>query len=328
MRKSPLTVIRLAILLGSLFSFGLAQDLRVEQREAEWNQHPAPQSTFVRQTDPTKVVLFQVPSDWEQGHSDKLVFNGPHGTTLNIIIDKIPDGIPLRDYVSSLTQTLRSLPDGADSLVVRRTAMAALEAREMVIETDQGTAELTRRIVWTAVYGPQAINLILITPISKIAETEPVFKAVVQSVMLVDKNDYAAYEVLRSAVIKDSGPARVDEVQSIAASFTTLDESKRRANIARLAALFSSTPGVAIDLVLDRRPMVRAAVFEALAMSRNKKLQEFLLRALDDREPFVAEQAARSLAADPNVRNALPGRDTRTKTYSHSGAAADRCAST
>ncbi len=136
MRKLSLTVIGLAILLVSLFCPALAQDLRVEQREAEWNQHPAPQSTFVRQTDPTKVLLFQVPSDWQQGQSDKLVFNGPHGTTFNIIIDELPDGLPLRDYVSSLTQTLRSLPDGADSLVVRRTAMAALEAREMVIETD------------------------------------------------------------------------------------------------------------------------------------------------------------------------------------------------
>ncbi len=305
MRKSSLTAIGLAILLGGLFFPALAQDLRVEQREAEWNQHPAPQSTFVRQTDPNKVVLFQVPSDWKQGQQDKLIFNGPHDTTLNVVVDQIPDGLPLRDYASSLTQSLRSVPDGADSLIVRRTAMAALDAREMVIEIDGGTEELSRRIIWTTVSGPNAINLILITPVSKTAETEPLFKAVVQSVMLVDKQDYAGYEILRSGVIKDSGPQRVDEVQSIAASFTALDGSKRRANISRLATIFSSTPAVAIDLVLDRRPMVRAAVFEALAMSRNKQLEKFRLRALDDPELFVAEQAARSLAADPNVVEVL-----------------------
>ena len=275
------------------------------EREAEWNQHPASQANFVRQVDPTKILLFQVPEDWERQYGEKVIFNGPHGSVLNVIVEKISDGLPLRDYISSLTQSLRSLDDSADSLVVRRTTMAALEAREIVFESDSGTEEVTRRIVWTTVSGPNAINLILVAPVSKINEIEPAFKAVVQSVTLLDHYDYAAFDALRTSTIKDNGPARVDEVQSLAASFTTLDVSKRRPNIARLATIFASSPGLAIDLVLDRRPMVRAAVFEAIATSRNKALEPFVLRALDDREPLVAEQAARSLASNPNVRDLL-----------------------
>jgi tetratricopeptide (TPR) repeat protein len=315
MRKSSLTVVSVAILLLFVGHDARSQQLpvtqhaRVAEREAEWNRYVLPQSTFVRQTDPSKAVLFQVPGEWKQQQPDKLIFSGPNGATLNVIIEKIPDGMPLRDYVSAMVQPLRSLPDGADSLVVRRTTMSALEAREIMFESSAGSEEVTRRIIWSTVSGPNAISLVLIVPIANVAEIEPYFKAVVQSVALIDKDDYAGFDALRSSVIKDTRPTRVDEVQSLAASLSELDGSSRQASrqsgINRLATIFASSPDTAIDLVLDGRPMVRAAVFEAIAQSRNHSLEKLLLRALDDREPFVAEQAARSIAANPNVINLL-----------------------
>ncbi|MGH9428638.1 MAG: HEAT repeat domain-containing protein, partial [Terriglobia bacterium] len=305
MRKSSLTVASVAILLFCVGHQVRSQQSRVAEREAEWNQYALPQSTFVRQTDPSKTVLFLVPSEWKQQQTDKLNFSGPHGATLSVFIEKIPDGMPLRDYVSALMQPLRSLPDGADSMVVRRTTMSALEAREIMFESRADSEEVTRRIIWCTVSGPNAVSLVLIAPNGNVAEIEPYFKAVLQSVTLVDKYDYAGFDALRSWAIKDSKPQRVDEVQSLAASLSALDGSKRQSNITKLASIFVSSPETAIDLMLDGRPMVRAAVLEAVAQSRNKSLEKFLLKALDDRELFVAEQAARSIAANSDVIDLL-----------------------
>lgn len=279
----------------------IGQPSRVAEREAEWNQLVLPKSNFVRQTDPTNTLLFRVPSEWKREPSDKLSFSGPHEATLAVFIEKIPDGMPLRDYVTAMMQPLRNFLDSADSMVVRRTTMSALEAREIMFESNADSAEVVRRIIWTTVSGPSAISLVLLAPNAKVAEIEPCFKAIVQSVTLIDKYDYAGFDTLRSSVIKDTGPGPVDELQSLAASLTALDGSNRRSHITRLAAIFASSPGMAIDLILDGRPMVRAGAFEAISQSRNNSLQKFLLRALDDRELFVAEQAARSVAANPNV---------------------------
>jgi tetratricopeptide (TPR) repeat protein len=305
MRKSSLTVVSVAILLLFAGQHALSQQSRVAERETEWDQYVLPQSNFVRQTDPTNAVLFQIPSEWKRQQSDKLTFAGPHGAKLSVIIEKIPDGMPLRDYVSAMTQQLRSLPDSADSLVVRRTAMSGLEAREIMFESNADSEEVSRRIVWTTVAGPTAISLVLIAPISNAAEIEPYFKAVVQSVTLLGKLDYSGFAALRSSVTKDTKPARVDEVQSLVASLPELDGSSRQSKIAALASIFAASPDTAIDLVLDSRPMVRAAVFEAIAQSHNDSLEKLLLRALKDDEPYVSAQAAKSIATNPNVIDLL-----------------------
>jgi len=242
MRKSFLTVVSVAILLLFVGQHARSQQSRVAEREAEWNGYVLPQSTFVRQTDPTNTLLFQVPSEWKRQQSDKLNFSGPHGATLSVIIEKIPDGLALRDYVSAMMQHLGNLPDSGDSLVVRRTAMCGSEAREIMFESSVDSEEVSRRIIWTTVAGPTAINLVLIAPIGNSGEVEPYFKAVVQSVILVQKYDYAGFAALRSSVMKDTTAARVDEVQSLVASLTELDGSSRQANIARLATIFATSP--------------------------------------------------------------------------------------
>lgn len=305
--KSCLTVVSAAFLLCLVTSevrlqpSATAAQSRVVEREAEWGQYALPQSTFVRHTDPTNVVLIRVPAEWKQTQQDKLDFTGPHGTTFTVFIGEIPDGIPLRDVVASITQPLQNLPDNGESLLVRRTSMSALEAREIMFESNADTAEVTRRIIWTTVSGPHVVSIVLMTPLSKVAEIEPYFKAIVQSVTVVDKYNQADFDTLRSTVFEDSGPTRVDEVQSLAAALTALEGSSRRLHITRLASVFASSPATAIDLLLDGRPMVRAGVVEALAQSRNNSLGKFLLRSLNDREVFVAEQAARSVATNPNI---------------------------
>ena len=303
-RKS-FTIITGIILFSFVCPNVCTQQSRVAERVAEWNQYLLPQSTFVREVDASRVLLFEVPFDWNRQKPDELVFKGPKGATLSVIVQKIPDGLPLRDYVSDLMRQLSRVPDSADSMVVRRTAMSALEAREIMFESSDGTEELTRSVIWSTVSGPNALSLILAVPVANVAEIEPYFKAVVQSVILVDNNNYADFDALRSSVIKDTKPKRVDEIQSLAFSLTALDSSGRQANITRLAEIFALSPDTAIDLALDRRPAVRTAAFEAIALSRNNSLEKFLLRALEDREPIVAERAARSIARIPNVIDLL-----------------------
>ncbi|MCM3872856.1 MAG: lasso peptide biosynthesis protein [Pyrinomonadaceae bacterium] len=305
MHKSSLTLLSATLLLFCIGHQVHSQQSRVAEREAEWNQYALPQSTFVRHTDPSKAVLFLIPSDWKQQQPDKLIFSAPLGATLTVIVEKIPDGMPLRDYTSALLQQLRSLPDGADSLVVRRTTLSALEAREVMFETSADSEEVSRRIIWCTVSGPNAVSMVLIGPVARAAEIEPYLKAALQSITIVDNSDYAGFEALRSSLVKDPKPQRVDEVQSLAASLATLDGSNRQSSITKLASIFASSPEIAIDLVLDGRPMVRSAVCEAIAQSRNQSLVRFLLRALDDRELFVAEKAARSVAANPAVIDLL-----------------------
>jgi hypothetical protein len=304
MRKSFLTVVSVAILLfcGQQVR---SQQSRVAEREAEWNQYVLPHSTFVRQTDPSNAVLLQVPSEWQRRPSDKLEFSGPHDSSLNVIVEQIPDGSALQGYVSAIMQSLRGVSDNPDSIVVRGTTMSGLDAREIMFETSAGSADVTRRIIWCTVRGSNALSVILLAPITKVAEIEPYFKAVVQSVTLVDKYDYEGFDALRKKAIKEARPQRVDEVQSLAASLSILGASSRQANVAKLASMFMSSPDTAIDLVLDSRPMVRAAAFEAIAQSQNSALEPFLTRALNDRELFVAEQVARSIAANGNVIDLL-----------------------
>jgi len=301
MRKFSLTLVSFAVLIFVSAPQTAAQQTRVPEREAEWNQYVLPQSTFVRQTDEATTVLLQIPSDWKRQQSENLSFATPQGATLTLFIGKIPDGLPLRDYVAAVMQPLRGLPDGADSMVVRRTTISGLEAREIMFEVDSGTEEVSRRVIWTTVSGPTALSLLLIEPVARVAEVEPYFKAVVQSATLVEKSDYNGFAALRSTAIKVTNPTRVDEVQSLAASFAALDGLTRKSNIARLASIFASSPDTAIDLLLDGRPMVRAAAVEAVVQSQNNALEKFVLRALDDRELYVAQQAARSIAANPEA---------------------------
>lgn len=305
MRKLFLTLVSLVVFIIVSAPQIAAQQTRVLERETEWNQYALPQSTFVRQTDGATTVLLQIPSDWKRQQSENLSFATPQGATVTLFIGNIPDGLPLGDYVAAIMQPLRALPDGADALLVRRTAISGLEAREIMFETDAGAEEVSRRVIWSTVSGPTALSLVLVAPASRVAEVEPYFKAVVQSVSLVEKDNYTSFDALRSAAIKVTTPTRVDEVQTLAASFAALDGLSRKANIARLANIFASSPATAIDLLLDGRPMVRAAGVEAVVQSGNNALENFVLRALDDPELYVAQQAARSIAENPDALGLL-----------------------
>ncbi len=297
----------LVVFLALVCSSAAAQDTPnspQQARETEWQNYRLPETNFRRLTTSDKEFLFRVPSDWKQP-SGELTFEGPHTAQLKIYVEKIPDGFPLPDYVNALVRNLRGTP-GAAAVLSRRTQIQDIETREISLEAPNAEGELTPTVFWVAVRGPQAIAFILITPVAHAAEIEPYYKALIHSVRFLSKFEYADFESKRLTAIKSSAPAPLHEIDAIE---TTLDQvtDRREAAIVKLGAIFASTPDLAIDLVIDRRPLIRAAAVAAITLSKNVTLSEFLWRAVGDHEPLVAEHAAKAVANLPNVIAKLAG---------------------
>lgn len=299
MRKLFLLALLACFLTGGGVEVILAQDARVPAREAEWQSYSLPKTNFTRQTGGDSQFLFRVPEDWNQ-EGTKLLFRGPHSAKLEVFVEKIADGMALSSYVAAIIRNFRNMPGATDSTILRRASIQDLDAREIVLEFPNPEGEMVRSILWVTVHGPLAVSFSFIAPSAHAAELEPYFKAVMQSVMFVAEFNYPVFEKLRTEVIKTESPVSIGEVQELV---TTLDGpgAARESTITKLTSILSSTPDAVIDLVIDRRPFVRAAAVEALVASRNSAFEQLWWKALDDREPLVAEPAARMLATVPNA---------------------------
>src|SRR4030095_5983438 len=95
------------------------------------------------------------------------------------------------------------------------------------------------------------------------------------SVVFVSDDDYQVFEMLRSSIIKSSTPGPINEIESIVAALGEAT-SDRESAINRLASLFATHGDVSVDLLLDRRPLIRAAAVQALARTSNSTLKPFL----------------------------------------------------
>ena len=296
MRKLVLLLL-LVCLLGCVIS-APAQTTRSQAREAEWKNYALPQTNFARQINPDKDLIFRVPADWKQVES-QLIFNGPHSASITVTTQKVPDGYPLLDYFAAILQAVKDQPGVSEGTVTRKTQLQDLEAREIFLEAPDTEGEIIRSTTWITVSGPLAVVFNLKVPIGHAAEIEPFFKAVVQSVIFLSP-DYPAFELLRAAAIKTPVPGPIHEIESIVASLNEVNVDRQSA-ITRLASLFSSHTDVTIDLLLDRRPLVRTAAVEALAKTNNHALKPILWQLVTDREPLIAEAAARAVAKEPDV---------------------------
>lgn len=275
-----------------------AQLTPAQAREAEWKSYSIPQTNFARQLSPEKDVLFRVPADWKQ-QGDELVFIGPHTSYIRVTVQKVPDGYPFQEYFAAVLQGVRDQPGAAEATLTRKTQLQDLEARELFIEIDNAEGEMIRSTSWITVNGPLAVTFNFQAPLTHATELEPFFKATVQSVVFVSK-DYQLFESLRASIIKSSTPGPINEIESIVAALGEAT-SDRESAINRLASLFATHGDVTIDLLLDRRPLIRAAAVEALARSSNNTLKPFLWEMLDDKELIVAAAAARAVATEPDV---------------------------
>jgi tetratricopeptide (TPR) repeat protein len=291
----------LALILCLFAIEGRAQTGDPKARAAEWQSYKLPASPFARYTNTDEALLiFRAPVEWKR-QGEQLLFTIADDAQLRVVIDKVPDGLPLRGYVASLLESLRKLPNDADSLTVRRTEMSGLEAREVMFEIADPRGGVSRRIIWSAVDGPRAVSFILIEPLARAAEIEPYFKAVVESAIVSGAGPNTLFELMHEAEFNANQPTRMDETLALVPALDGTLPAERARAIARLSQLFAHTPEAVIDLSVDRRAMVRAAAVEAIAASGNRVLIKFLLRATNDSGVFVADRAAAALAKLPDA---------------------------
>src|SRR5262245_32678542 len=297
-----------------------SQSSRVAERQSEWESYKLPATGFVRFVHPTKRLMCRIPESWKLDAAPKsdvgIGFVGTDQTELKIFVEEVPDGIGIKAYLSSSLQALRDIPGGADAITVRRVRLSNLEGREISFEIPDQAGSLSRRVIWMGVAGPRAFLFLLVTPQADSAQTEPFFKAIVESAIIFDDAvEAVTFDQRRAAVIAnrpaapapavtssfeirrrqpttsstgperpatDGIPVRIDEVLQAAAEIDGLDPALRSAATERLKQSLEVSPNPGIDLLLDRRPLVRAAAVEAMAATRKPAFVPLLLLALRD----------------------------------------------
>ena len=301
MVKSPLTRhVLLALLLCLGATAVRAQTADTAAREVVWQAYRLPEAPFARYTDPDNALVFRAPADWKRV-GETLVFTSGENVRLQVVPETIPDGVPIRAYVAALLEQLRKLPGESDMVSVRRAQISGFEAREIMFDIADPHGGVSRRIIFSVVEGPRAVSFLLTEPLARAAEIEPLLKAVVEStVLLGELPDSLGFELLRAANAAWNKPARIDPALALIPALDGLAPAERLRAVVRLTELFARSPEAAIDLLIDRRVMVRAAAVEALGASGNRELDAFLLRALTDRDAFVADRAAAALATLPD----------------------------
>ncbi|HXF40123.1 MAG TPA: transglutaminase domain-containing protein [Blastocatellia bacterium] len=293
-----LIVILIQLAAGSIAS---AQTADPKTRDAEWKSYKLPEAEFSRFLGVTKIVTFRAPASWEQS-AGFLQFKGPHESELRLIVEKVADGIPLKSYTNAVLHNLRDIPGGSDSLTIRPTEISGLEAREFFFTIPDLRGDTTRRMIWCTVSGPNAVSFLFICPEANAAELEPYFKAVVESAVIFESDaECDLFDRLRGAAIKEAKPVRIDQVRNMAEQIAGFNDASRAKAVEELVSIFNSTPDAAVDLLIDRNPLVRAAAIEALGRSSNRGLDGFLVRALADQSAAVAVRAARSLAGRSDI---------------------------
>ncbi|HEU4387887.1 MAG TPA: hypothetical protein VFV34_08825, partial [Blastocatellia bacterium] len=289
------------VLLHLLVVFAAsAQSGDPQARDREWKSYKLPPVEFARYVDPTRVVMFRVPKDWQQAGFRR--FKGPQGSELALVIEKIPDGAPLASLTNGVLQSLRGLPGADETFTLRHTEISTLEAREVMFSLVDPAGLMTRRLLWFTVSGPNAVSFVLIVPEASAAEVEPYFKAIVESAFVFESDAHGKiFEDLRAKAIKTDQPSRITELRELTTTIAGFDSEARSKAIARLSLLFNSAPDSVVDLLIDRRSLVRGSAVEALGRSSNKTLDGFLLLALADPSADVAVRAARTLAGRDDV---------------------------
>ena len=275
-----------------------------QAREAAWKSYVLPQSNFVRQKNPEGTIIFRVPADWKP--QTEMTFVGPHAATMRVYVQQIPDGYSLQEYFTSFLRVVRDNAGTAETILTRKTQVQDLDAREIFFENANAEGEMIRSVSWIVVNGPVAVTVNMQAPVAHATELEPVFKAVVQSVVFLPI-EHGAFETLRNSTLKADAAGPINELENIVNSLNEPGVDREPA-ITRLAPFFTSQPDAAVDLLVDRRPIVRGAAVQALVRSNNSSLARFLWLTVDDRDPLVAETAARVVATKPDVIEELIAR--------------------
>ena len=109
------------------------------------------------------------------------------------------------------------------------------------------------------------------------------------------------FEKLRGEAIKSDKALRIDHLRALVNTISGFDDAARATAIEGLVKIFDSTSEAAVELLMDRDPIIRASAIKALGRSSNRGLDGFLMRALADQSAAVAVRAARSLSKRDDI---------------------------
>jgi len=285
--RRPLSWILLLCLVIACVPAAFAQSGDRAARAALWDGYQLPAGKFARFVDRQNGLSFRYPADWKQGpgRNGGTVFKPASQTvSLIVIIEEIPDGSGLANYISGVMQSFRSEPIKPESVTVRRVMSGGLEWSEIAHEIEAPGGVAVRQTMWFTAVGPRAYGLALSAQDGEMETYEPVFKRVVSSVHVGAAGHWnEEYETLRAAFTagSDSTPESEIEAGRVAEALRTGRESFA-SSAGRMAGLFAASTDAAIDLVTDADPQVRAAAISALGKSGPSQSVDLLIWALSD----------------------------------------------
>ncbi|MGH9752870.1 MAG: HEAT repeat domain-containing protein, partial [Blastocatellia bacterium] len=318
MRKSqtaPHHLLSRILLLSCLIACvpaAFAQNGDRAARAALWDSYQLPAGKFARFVDRRNGFSFRRPEGWKQelGPNGGTVFKSASETAnLIAIVEEIPEGWGVANYVSGVMQSFRSEPIKPESVTVRRVMSGGLEWREIAHEIEAPGGVPVRQTMWFTAVGPRAYGLALTAQNDEMETYEPIFKRIVSSVHIGAAGHWnEEYETLRAGFIAGSNSESEIEAGRVAEALRTGRESFATA-AGRIAELFAASPEAAIDLITDADPQARAAAITALGKSSHSQTVDLLIWALADKDVFASSAAAQALAARgalSQVKSKLP----------------------
>jgi transglutaminase-like putative cysteine protease/tetratricopeptide (TPR) repeat protein len=270
-------------------------------RAAQWDSYQIPSGEFTRFVDRQKGFSFWHPADWkgsQQQNGSRVFKPGPDGVNLIALVEEIPDGLGVANYVSGVLQSFRNEPIKPESVTVRRVMLGGLEWREISHDVETQPGALVHQTMWFTAVGPRAYGFALTVQNEELERYEPVFKRVISSVRIGAAGHWnEEFETLRSKFGAGANAEnREIEAIKIAEALRTGRESFATSTD-RIAELFARSPDAAIDLITDADPQVRSAAIAAIGRSDQPSVVEVLIWALSDKDLYASTAAAQGLAS-------------------------------
>ncbi len=298
MSKIKYISLLLVALLPGISIARITEDEDRKNRIAQWETYALPAGEFTRFVDKKQGFSLWRPAHWIEtlNGESTISFGAKMGVeTIKIITEKIPEGYGVANYTTAILQQLRKAPVKLESFVVRPVLIGGVEGREISyeLEGDNGTV---RQIYWVTQVGPLAYNFVLTTLPEAQDKLEPQFKRLMMSVRFNVAGHWdEEFEALRTKLATGTKAEKDAEAARLSEAIHTAKEPTAEVT-KRIVELASKTPEIALEMLTDYDPNMRATAITALGKSSDVRFTDALVWALTDKDIFCSNSAAKALA--------------------------------
>lgn len=283
-----------------LSSFSLAVDVfaQSKEREIEWNSYSLPTGNFVRFVNLEEGYSFWYPAEWQQkknANGDTAFSIVPEGPNFVIAIDNIADGYGIANYTSSLLQGFRKYSINQETFSLRTVSIGGIEAREAHFEIEIND-RVANETVWVTVVGPKAYNFIFAFDPADKEKFEPYIKRIVETINIGARGHWdREFETLRTKFADQTVAGSELAAINVAKKIRDFNIPKSEWT-KELTELIVKSPAIAIDLLTNSDPQVRAEAILQISKIKDPKFDEILLWALTDKDSYCSTIAAQAFA--------------------------------